>query len=95
MRLDVTYQNVSEESKQHWNRDVITPLLFVRSMKRDRQRHEEREKVWRGREEQGLGAVVSQSSDNRREKVVEGLGCNEGHLQNDKHVQFAVFKRLF
>lgn len=91
----VTYKDISEEGKNHWGRNVIPPLLLVRSVKRDRQGHEEGKKVWRGREQQGRGAVVSQCPDDGGKEIVEGLGGDEGHLQDDKHVQFAVTECLF
>lgn len=71
-----------------------TTLVLVRRVKRNRQRHDEGKEVWRGSKQESNGAVVAQSADNRREEIVEGLSCDEGHLEDDKHVQFGIDESL-
>lgn len=86
----MTHEKVPKQSEQHRSRDMIAPLILVRSVKRDAQGYKECKEVWRRSEQQRLGAAVSESADNRREEIIEGLSGDERHLQDDKHVQFAV-----
>lgn len=94
-KLGMTYQKVPDESEQHWSRDVIASLISMRSVERDAQGNKESKEVRRRSEQQSLGAVVSESADYRREEIVEGLSGDKRHLQDDEHVQFAVFQRFF
>lgn len=93
--LGVTYQKVPKQSEQHRSRDMIAPLILVRSVKRDAQGYKESKEIRRRSEQQSLGAVESESADNRREEIIKRLSCDERHLQDDKHVQFAVLEGLF